>query len=176
MKLPHRRQFLHLAAGAAALPADVAHRMGASLSDAAGAHHRRLCRWRRGRHPCAPDRSMAVGAAWPAIHRREPARRGQQHRHRGGRTRACRWLHASLGRRGQCDQCNALRQAQLQFHPRHCASRSHQSRALLLWWSIRRFRPERCREFIAYAKTNPGQDQHGDERQWHRTPDCWRIV
>ena len=41
MKLP-RRKFLHLAAGAAALPASVAHRLGASLSDAAGAHHRRL--------------------------------------------------------------------------------------------------------------------------------------
>ena len=37
MKLP-RRQFLHLAAGAAALPAVSRDRMGASLSDAAGAH------------------------------------------------------------------------------------------------------------------------------------------
>ena len=36
MKLP-RRQFLHLAAGAAALPAVLAHREGANLSDAAGA-------------------------------------------------------------------------------------------------------------------------------------------
>ena len=41
MKLPHRRQFLHLAAGAAVLPA-VSRIAGAqSLSDAAGAHHRR---------------------------------------------------------------------------------------------------------------------------------------
>ena len=37
MTLP-RRQFLHLAAGAAALPAAVARRLGANLSDAAGAH------------------------------------------------------------------------------------------------------------------------------------------
>ena len=44
MKLP-RRQFLHLAAGAAALPAVSRIRMGASLSDATGAHCRRLsCR------------------------------------------------------------------------------------------------------------------------------------
>ena len=35
MKLPHRRQFLHLAAGAAALPVVSADREGASLSDAA---------------------------------------------------------------------------------------------------------------------------------------------
>ena len=37
MKLPRRRQFLHLAAGAAALPAMSRARKGASLSDAAGA-------------------------------------------------------------------------------------------------------------------------------------------
>ena len=41
MKLP-RRQFLHLAAGAAALPAVSRARKGANLSDAAGAYHRRL--------------------------------------------------------------------------------------------------------------------------------------
>ena len=38
MKLPHRRQFLHLAAGAAALPAVSRIAMGANLSVAAGAH------------------------------------------------------------------------------------------------------------------------------------------
>ena len=43
MKLP-RRQFLHLAAGAAALPALVALRLGADLSGAAGA---RCCCFRR---------------------------------------------------------------------------------------------------------------------------------
>ena len=40
MKLSHRRQFLHMAAGAAALPA-VSRIDGASLSVAAGAHRRR---------------------------------------------------------------------------------------------------------------------------------------
>ena len=45
MKLP-RRNFLHLAAGAAALPAVLAHREGTSLSGAAGTHHRWLsARW-----------------------------------------------------------------------------------------------------------------------------------
>ena len=38
MKLPHRRQFLHLAAGAVALPAVSRIAMGANLSVAAGAH------------------------------------------------------------------------------------------------------------------------------------------
>ena len=45
-------------------------------------------RRRRDRHHRAPDRSMAVGAARPAIRHREPAGRRQQYRHRGGRARA----------------------------------------------------------------------------------------
>ena len=49
MKLP-RRKFLHLAAGAAALPGRVAHRTGASLSIADGAHRRRLSRRAGDRH------------------------------------------------------------------------------------------------------------------------------
>src|SRR5215471_20563206 len=55
MKLPHRRQFLHLAA--AALPG-VALRLGASLSGAAGADHRRLCRWWQCRHHSTHDGAM----------------------------------------------------------------------------------------------------------------------
>ena len=72
MKLPHRRQFLHLAAGAAALPA-------VSRIARAQTYPTRPVRivvafgsWRRDRHSCAADRTMAVGAARPAIRRREP--------------------------------------------------------------------------------------------------------
>ena len=47
MKLP-RRKFLHLAAGAATLPAVARFAMAQTYPDAAGAHHRRLCpRWRK---------------------------------------------------------------------------------------------------------------------------------
>ena len=41
------------------------------------------------------------------------------------------------------DQCDALRQAQLQFHPRHRAGREHLPRSQSSWWSIHRFRPRR---------------------------------
>ena len=41
------------------------------------------------------------------------------------------------------DQRDALRQAQFQFHPRHRAGRGHRPRAPASWWSIRRFRPRR---------------------------------
>ena len=72
----------------------LADRKGANLSDAAGPHRRRFCRRRRNRHRRAPDRPMAVGAARPAIRHREPARRRQQYRDRGGRQCAGRRLHA----------------------------------------------------------------------------------
>ena len=66
MKLP-RRTFLHLTAGAAALPAAVAHRTGAKLSDAAGPLDRRLSSRRRDRHRRTLDRPMAVGPPRPAF-------------------------------------------------------------------------------------------------------------
>ena len=128
MKLP-RRQFLHLAAGAAALPA-------VSRIAWAQAYPTRPVRIIVGfaagggdRHRRAPDRSMAVGAARPAIHHREPAGRRRQYRHRGGRARARRRLHAAPGQFAERDQRDALRQAQFQFHPRHRAGRGHHPRA-----------------------------------------------
>ena len=90
---------------------------------------RRLCGRRSGRHHRAPDGPMAVGAARPAIRHREPAGRRQQYRHRGGRACAAGRLYASLGRPAKRDQRDALRQAQFQFHPRHCAGREHRPRA-----------------------------------------------
>jgi hypothetical protein len=62
MKLP-RRQFLHLAAGAASL----AHRMGASLADAAGTLGCRVYCRRRERHLRAFDGSMAARAIRTSI-------------------------------------------------------------------------------------------------------------
>jgi hypothetical protein len=59
MKLPHRRQFLHLAAGAAAAGGG-ALRLGASVSDAAGALSRRCSRRKvsMGRGPVESDLPM----------------------------------------------------------------------------------------------------------------------
>ena len=127
MKLP-RRQFLHLAAGAAALPAVSRIARAQAYPTRPVRIDRRLRRRRRDRHRRAPDRSMAVGAARPAIRHREPAGRRQQYRHRGGRARAAGRLHASLGQSAERDQCDALRQAQFQFHPRHRAGRGHHPR------------------------------------------------
>ena len=156
MKLP-RRQFLHLAAGAAALPA-------VSRIAWAQTYPTRPVRLivgfsagRRDRHHRAPDGSMAVGAARPAIRHREPAGRRQQYRHRGGRACAAGRLHAPLGRSGERDQRDALRQAQFQFHPRHRAGREHQSRTPFVMVVNPSFPAKTVPEFIAYAKANPGK-------------------
>ena len=129
MKLP-RRQFLHLAAGAAALPA-------VSRIARAQAYPSRPVRIivgfaarRPDRHPRAPDRAMAVGAAWPAIHRREPAGRRRQYRApRRSCVRPPTAIRSCWSFR-QRDQRDALRQAQFQFPPRHRAGRGHHPRAL----------------------------------------------
>src|SRR5262245_14721577 len=44
--------------------------------------------------PGAPDGRVVDGTPWPAIHRREQARRERQHRNQHGRQGACEWLHA----------------------------------------------------------------------------------
>ena len=96
MKLP-RRTFLHLAAGAAALPAVSAFRVGASLSVAAGALYRHLCCRRLARHHRTSDRPMALGATRTADHCRESAGCRRQYRHGNRRESAAGRLHAPHG-------------------------------------------------------------------------------
>ena len=142
MKLP-RRTISASGRGRCRAPGRVADREGASLSGAAGAHHRRTCRRQRGRHCRAPDGSMAVGAARPAIHHREPARRGRQHRDRSGRAGAAGRPHAAPG---QCARTPSTRRSTTSSISISFAT-SRRSRAFSAcprsWRSIHRFRSKR---------------------------------
>ena len=129
MKLP-RRQFLHLAAGAAALPA-------VSRIARAQAYPSRPVRIVVG-FPAGGgsdiyrslDGPMAFGAARPALRRREPAGCRNQYRDRGSRARASGRLYAPSVWFVERDQRHVLRQASFQSYSRYRASRRHQSRAL----------------------------------------------
>ena len=174
MKLP-RRQFLHLAAGAVALPAVSAYRAGASLSGAAGAPDRSgSCRQLAGHHR-ARDGSMAVGAAGPAIRRRQPAGRQRQYRHRSGRARARGRLLAAVRDVGECHQRVALRQSPFQFHPRHRAGGEHcQDSPRHGGQSVGS--GEDGSRVHRLCQGQSGQDQHGVERQCDPAPCRRRAV
>ena len=143
MKLPHRRQFLHLAAGAAALPAVSRIARAQAYPTRPVRIDRRLSAWRRDRHPRAPDRSMAVGAARPAIRHREPAGRRQQYRHRGGRARARGRLYAALWSLRRTRSTRRSTTSSISIS----SATSRRSRASsarpMSWWCIHRFRPRR---------------------------------
>jgi len=123
MKLPHRRQFFRFAAGAAALPAVVAHRAGASLSVPAGARHCGFSGGRHERHPRAPDCRVALQPIRPLVHRREPAGSGREHRARIRRSGGAARLHAQRLRLDRIAQRDPLQRPQVQFHARHDARR-----------------------------------------------------
>ena len=155
MKLP-RRQFLHLAAGAAALPAVSRIAWAQAYPSRPVRIDRRLCRRRRARHHRAVDRPMAVGAARPAIRHREPAGRRQQYRHRGGRARAGDGYTLLLIATAQRHQRDALRKAQFNFM-RDIAPVAASSAIPLVMVVNPSFPAKTIPEFIAYAKANPGK-------------------
>src|SRR5262249_25457703 len=93
--------------------------MGASLSGAAGAHHRWICTWRWDGHLCAPGGPIVARETRSAFCHRESGGSFQQYRHGGSHTCPGRRLHASWYRFRRGNQCCPVRQPQLQLHPRY---------------------------------------------------------
>ena len=109
MKLPDRRSFLHLAAGAAALPAASRIARAQAYPTRQVRDHRRVSgrRWARSR--CAPYGSMAIGRLGQPFNVENRPGAGRQHRHGSGRACARRRLYAAFGDRCECAQYGALR-------------------------------------------------------------------
>ena len=131
-------------------------RVRASLSVAAGAHHRRLSAGQRRRRRLAPDQSVAVGAARPAVRRREPAGRRLEHRDRGGRARApdgytLLWVGPPVA-------INATLYDKLNFiFLRDIAPVAGINREPNVMLVNPSFEAKTVPAFIAYAKANPGK-------------------
>ena len=175
MKLP-RRRFLHLAAGVAALPtlsriaraqAYPARPVRVIVGYAAGG----VADLRR-----ASDGSMAVGAARPAIRHRESSGRGDQYRHRGG----CEFVPptatrcSSSARRMRSTRRSTISSTSTSYAT-SCRLRAIM-RVPMSWRCTASFPAKTVPEFIAYAKANPRQDQHGVGRHRHLAPCRRRAV
>ena len=111
---------------------------------------------RRDRHPGAPDRPMAVGAARSAIRDREPAGRRQQYRHRGGR--ACAADGHTLLLVAPANAINATLYDRLNFNfIRDIAPVAGLIRVANVMVVNPSVPARTLPEFIAYAKANPGK-------------------
>ncbi len=149
-----------------------AHHAGAILPIPARACDRRFGRRRRPRHRGAPNGAMVVGAARPAVHRREPAGSLGQSCPRGSGQCACRRPHARASGREQRDQRQPLQQARLRVSARHRAGRRRHARAAGDGGQSVVSRNDGP-AIHRLCQGQPGQDQHGVGRRRHLDP-CFR--
>ena len=170
MKLPHRRQFLHLAAGAAALPAvsRIARaqaypsrpvRMIVPFASAGASDivARVMGQWlseRLGQQFVIENRPGAGGnLGTEAVVRAPP----------DGYTLLMVWST-------KCDQRDALRQAQFQFHPRHRAGRWSNPLSECDERQPRPFRPRR------FPSSSPTPRPIQARSTWHRPESEARLT
>ena len=176
---PHllgRRQFLHLAAGAAALPAvsriaraqayptrPVRIVVGFAAGGGTDIIARLMGQWLSERlgQPFIIENRPGAGAniATEAVVRCAPGR-----------------LHASCWCAGQRDQRDTLRQAQFQFHPRHRAGREASCGTPNVMVVNPSVPAKTVPEFIAYAKANPGKINMASAGNGSRAPHVRRAV
>ena len=150
-------------------------RLGPDLSVATGALDRRVCpRWRK-RHRRAADGAMAFGTDRPAIHYREPAGCGHQHRHRGGRE--CAPDGYTLLLAGLPNAINAALFEKLNFNfIRDIVPVAASCRIRNVMVVNPSVPVKTVPEFIAYAKANPGKINMASAGNRQRQPSRRRAV
>ena len=110
---------------------------------------------------------MAVGAARPAIRGRKSAGRGRQYRHRGGRACAARRLYAPADPTANAIN-TTLYEISISIFIRDIVPVAGIIRVPNVMVVHPSVPAKTVPEFIAYAKANPGQDQHGVGGGRHR--------
>src|SRR6516164_8098696 len=133
-----------------------AHHAGAILPIAARALDRWFGRRRRTGHRGAPDGTMAVGAARPSIHRREPPGGLGQSCPRGSGQCACRRPHARASGRNNAINASLYNKPGFEFL-RDIAPVGAVMRVPLVMVVNPSFPATTVPQFIAYAKANPGK-------------------
>ena len=171
-----RRRFLHLTAGAAMLPA--ASRLACAQSYPArpvalSSSAMAPAPLRTSTRDCSPNGlSERLGQSFRD---REPARRRDQSRGRSRGARAAGRLYAAPRGFAELHQCDALRQSQFQFHPRHRTGCEHRPRALRHGGYAIVPGQDRSRVH-RLCQGQSWQDQHGVGRHRNLDPFCRRAV
>ncbi len=111
----------------------------------------------------------------PDLHRREPARRRQQHRHRSGHQGRARWLHIHPRQSGQHDQRLALQESQFRVPARHRSGRRLHPRAERDGSQSVGSGKDR-RRIHRLCQSQSRQAQRCVLGQWHLDPSVRRIV
>ena len=175
MKLP-RRQFLHLAAGAAALPAvsriawaqayptrPVRIIVGYAAGGATDIIARLMGQW------------LSERLGQPFVIENRPGR-WRQYRHRGGRAIAAGRLHAPSGHCGQRNQRDASTTSLISISSA-TSRRSPASSASPFVMEVHPSVPAKTvPEFIAYAKANPGKINMASAGNRHDCPCGGRAI
>ena len=177
MKLPRRRQFLASGRGRCRAAGRVALRLGASLSDAAGAH----CRWFRARRAGPTStRASSVNGCRSGSASHSSSRTGRAPAAISPPRRSCvrppdgyTLVMTALSER---DQRDALRQAQFQFHPRHRAGREPSCRDALCHGGESVGSGQDGSRVHRLCQGQSRQDQYGVGRQRDSAPHGGRAV
>ena len=153
-------------------------RVRPGLAEQAGAPDLAVRRGRRHRRVRAPARAGAVAEPRPAVHRRQPRRRGRHGRRRHRREGAARRLHVPRRRRAPHDRGQRLQQAAVRPRARPRAGDAGGDRCPSVVVVHPKVPINSIAELIAYAKANPDKlnaASAGNGTSHHLTLELFKV-